>query len=249
VVGAEALARWFHPVEGELFPQAFLPIAEELGVLGELDAAVLRCSVEAVRTLQEKDVCIPKLAVNVSRSRLLDHDLIWSIERFSNLPCQLAFEMLETIDFEDEMEEILPAINHVRARGVSIEIDDFGSSKASISSLLKLRPSRLKIDRSLVAGLGSREADTESVLRAIGDMSQSLGIAVTAEGVETVTQVAQLQRFGCSNLQGYLFAKPLTVKEFAIWHRERPDMARLSDRIEEMAAAAGLPDRFLAQSA
>ena len=226
LAGVEALARWHHPERGVLPPDAFFAIAEDLDVTGEIDTRILREAVGTARWLAARGTALPKLSVNVSYRRLVRAGLAAELGRLAPLPCRVAVELLETIDFDREGEEILWVIDALREQGCEIEIDDFGSGHASLTTLLQLRPERIKIDRALVAAVTRETQDGAPLVRAIADMAHSLGIRLTAEGVETEAQAGALRGLGCDVLQGYLYAPPLERGPLADWLSARPGAAR-----------------------
>jgi EAL domain-containing protein (putative c-di-GMP-specific phosphodiesterase class I) len=139
-------------------------------------------------------------------------------------------ELLETIDFDREPDELAFILDDLKERGVEIEIDDFGSGRASITTLLRIRPSRIKIDQQLVGVVESDLPSQSPILRAIGQMGKALGIGMTAEGVESEMQARALRRIGCDVLQGYLFGAALPETDLRKWIKDRPDLASETPR-------------------
>ena len=217
LAGLEALARWEHPARGLLSPAAFLDVADDLGVTAEIDAIVLRHALATARALIGAGIVLPKVSVNVSFDRLVQGDLAAELDRAGPLPCRLAFELLETIDFDTTGSTLVWMLDALRDHGVEIEMDDFGSGHASITTLLKLRPGRIKIDRQLVAAMDGPVRGADTLLKAIGDMARALDIGMTAEGVETQAQADRLRELGCDVLQGFLFAPPLSDGDLRDW--------------------------------
>jgi EAL domain-containing protein (putative c-di-GMP-specific phosphodiesterase class I) len=224
LVGVETLVRWARPDGGITDPSVFLPIAEDLGVMAEIDDIMLVKSFEMVRRMAALGLEIPKISVNVSYRRLADHQLARKLGRAADWPCRVAFELLETIDFDSNSDSLLWRIDEIRERGVEIELDDFGSGRASITTLHKIRPERIKIDRQLVGTVESDLMKESPILKAIGHIAKSMGISMVAEGVETETQVRVLQRIGCDILQGFLFSPALPEADLRRWMIERPDL-------------------------
>jgi len=221
--GVEALARWQHPVRGLLMPGTFLPIADDLGLTSEIDARVLRQSLGVISALAAEGVVVPKVSVNASYRRLASEQLRAEIRAMTPPPCRLAFELLETIAFDEQNDAFFWTLDALREQGIEIELDDFGSGHASITTLLRLRPGRIKIDRQLVAALGSEVPEAEVLISAICDMARAMDIRLTAEGVETEDQAATLRRLGCDVLQGFLFARPLAAEALRAWISARQD--------------------------
>jgi diguanylate cyclase (GGDEF)-like protein len=221
VAGVEALVRWHHPERGVLPPDAFLDVADDLDVTAEIDRRILRAALDTAASLAARGQAVPKVSVNVGYGRLARADLSAEVARLAPLPCRVAFELLETIDFDRDGGELMWTIDALREQGCEIEIDDFGSGRASLSTLLQLRPERLKIDRRLVAALDGEGEGGSPLVRAIADMGRALGIRLSAEGVETQAQAAALRGLGCDVLQGHLFAPPLEADGLAEWLARR----------------------------
>lgn len=208
VVGLEALARWDHPTKGILPPAAFLHIAESLKVVSQIDAMVLNQALLQQFRLNASGYPIPKVSVNVSAQRLMDETLFDRLSSLSFRPGSLSFELLESISFDGEDREMIRQIERLKALGADIEIDDFGSGHASIVTLLKLTPRRLKIDRQLVIPLLESRAQ-QKLVASIIEIGRSRGIEIVAEGVETMAHAHVLRDLGCNVLQGYALARPM----------------------------------------
>ncbi|MEM8790639.1 MAG: EAL domain-containing protein [Pseudomonadota bacterium] len=208
IVGVEALARWQHPTRGILAPNTFLKIAEEMNVLSEIDRQIFERSVADMRRLERKGIEVPRLSVNISLKRLCDPDLMRSIDRLDTSGLEIAFELLETIFLDDQNEDYDWSIDQLQERGIDIEIDDFGSGRASIVGLTRVRPKRMKIDRQLVIPILDSESRRD-LLAALVDIGRSLGIGVTAEGVETMRHIEHLRDMGCDTVQGFGLARPM----------------------------------------
>jgi diguanylate cyclase (GGDEF)-like protein len=214
IVGAEALIRWRHPTRGIVTPDKFLKIAEDLNVMASLDRQMLETALTDKRLWNLKGVTLPRVSVNVSLRRLNNENLIESLADLNIMPGEVAFELVESI-FLDESEHLVSSnIESIKALGIDIEVDDFGTGHTSIVSLLRLKPKRLKIDRQLVMPI--LEASQERALvRSIIDIARSLGIETVAEGVESKDHATMLAQMGCDLLQGYAFAKPLSAEDFS----------------------------------
>ncbi len=226
-IGVEALVRWPHRVEGLVPPSLFLPVAEDLGLMSEIDEIILTKALAMAHRLKADGIPMPKLSVNVSYRRLADSNLGRQLGGADTWPCRIAFELLETIDFDRGSDAFAFVLDELRERGVEIEIDDFGSGRASITTLLKIKPKRIKIDQQLVGVVESDVPRESPILRAIGQMARSLGIHMTAEGVETELQARALRRVGCDVLQGHLYCSALPEQELRHWIVERPDLQRI----------------------
>lgn len=208
IVGVEALARWDHPTRGVLTPDCFLGTAYELNVVSLIDRMILEETLWKSAHWAAAGITIPKKSVNVSAGRLQDPQLL---DQLSGLPIksgELSFELLESTFLDDENATIASNIERLTAMGIDIEIDDFGTGYASIISLLQLRPSRLKIERRLIAPISGSSSQRQLVASII-EIGKSLGIKVVAEGVETADHISILRDLGCDVLQGYAFARPM----------------------------------------
>ncbi|WP_051903721.1 bifunctional diguanylate cyclase/phosphodiesterase [Neorhizobium vignae] len=213
IVGVEALARWQHPKRGLLAPDSFLAIAESLHRSADIDAIILEKALFQSARWSALGLDIPHLSVNISAQRLKDERLFKRLAELPIAPGTLSFELLESISFEDQDKDLRSAILDLKALGIDIEIDDFGTGHASIVSLLELGPKRLKIDRKLIAPLEAAGSQRRLVASII-EIGRSQGIEIVAEGVETAAHVDILRSLGCQTLQGYVFAKPMPADEF-----------------------------------
>ncbi len=212
IVGVEALARWRHPKRGWIGPAEFLATAASLGMLEDLDAAVLRQTLADRKSWARNGVRPPRVAVNVSAARLSDPDLIADLKTLDIEPGSLSFELLETIFLDDLDEGMMANVSALKAMSIDIEVDDFGSGHASIIGLMKLKPRRLKIDRRLVMPI-TTSREQKRLLRSIVDIAKALDIEVVAEGVETLEHAKLLTRLGCDVLQGYAIAYPVSSSD------------------------------------
>src|SRR5690606_10456055 len=214
IVGAEALARWFHPTEGIVPPSGFMAVAEDLNVVSTIDRMILEQALRQVEDWQAMGIEMPRISVNVSARRLQDEKLAQTLHELNIRPGLVAFELVESIFLDESEDVVLFNIDQIKELGIDIEIDDFGTGHASIVSLLKLKPKRLKIDRQLVepiVGSPSQRHLVESIV----DIGKSLGIQVVGEGVETLEHAHILRDIGCDVLQGYVFARPMNAADLA----------------------------------
>ena len=220
IVGVEALARWNHPARGLLPPSAFMKIAEEINVVDSIDRMILEQTLSDLARWDRQGLNIPKASVNVSARRLNDDELIESLRRLPLGEGRISFELVESIFLDEQDETIAWNVDLIKELGIDIEIDDFGTGYASIVSLMKLKPSRLKIDRQLILPIVQSIAQRQLV-QSIIDIGKSLGIQVLAEGVETMEHAAILKTLGCDALQGYAFARPMSAADITLFARER----------------------------
>jgi diguanylate cyclase (GGDEF)-like protein/PAS domain S-box-containing protein len=206
VVSFEALLRWHHPVRGLVSPAEFIPRAEECGLIGQLGEWVLN---EATKTAAHwpQDW---RVAVNISPLQFRHKSLVNLVRKAlktSGLPAtRLELEITESVILEDETHN-LAILNAIRALGVRIAMDDFGTGYSSLSYLRTFPFDKIKIDQSFVRDL-PHDKNALSIVRAITDMAQSLGVLITAEGVETQAQTDALKALNCSEAQGYLIGRP-----------------------------------------
>jgi diguanylate cyclase (GGDEF)-like protein/PAS domain S-box-containing protein len=205
ITGFEALLRWPHAALGMIPPGDFIPVAEETGLIGQLGAFVLRqACADATRWPQHV-----KVAVNLSPLQFRTGNLLTTVMdalHASGLsPRRLELEITETLLLE-RSEAVLATLHALRAVGVRISMDDFGTGYSSLSYLRSFPFDKIKIDRSFVHGL-QRQADSQAIVRAIVSLGSSLGITITAEGVEDENDLACLKAEGCNEAQGYLFAR------------------------------------------
>jgi len=215
-VGLEVLARWEHPKLGVLPPDAFLQQADDLNVLGELDRQVFEQAIaECSAVIPEQAVW--DLSVNVSEERLMASDISAFLDHAARYPGHVAVELLESIFMDDGNEAFQFQIDRLKEAGIGIQLDDFGSGRASIVALEQVAPDRLKIDRRLVASAATSKKSAR-LLRSIIEIGQTLEIAVTAEGVETAAQAKVLGELGCHRLQGFYFGRPMSIAQIQATH-------------------------------
>jgi diguanylate cyclase (GGDEF)-like protein len=210
ISGFEALARWQHPTRGIVSPDLFMPIAEDLNVVATIDRMILEQTLECMRLWRGQGLDILHASVNVSARRLRDENLVKSLKRLDIAPGSISFELVESIYLDESDDAVAFNIDQIRDLGIDIEIDDFGTGYASIVSLLKLRPRRLKIDRQLVMPVVESESQRQ-LIASIVDIGHSLGIGVVAEGVETIEHARIVSELGADALQGYAFSRPLSA--------------------------------------
>ncbi len=221
VVGVEALARWRHPRRGVLSPADFLPVAEDLGITPQLDDAILRKAVKDMEGFERMGLVIPRVSLNVSAKRLSDPNLSSGLPNMSGHAFRIGFELLETAFLDELNNAVKNNLALLRAKGVDIEIDDFGTGHASITSVMRVRPDRIKVDRSLIQPI-TQDPDQRRIVKSIVDIGLALGIRVLAEGVETMEHAAILRDLGCDALQGYAFCRPLEPEALRRHLVERP---------------------------
>ncbi|MBX4924846.1 bifunctional diguanylate cyclase/phosphodiesterase [Rhizobium binae] len=209
IAGVEALARWDHPRKGLLGPNAFLDAAEKLGRSGDMDRLILQKALFELTRWDGLGMQIPRVSVNISARRLAQANLLAELSALPAAKGRLCFELLETISFDElqpALKEVIPAI---KALGIEIEIDDFGTEHASIVSLLRFEPRRLKIDREIIKPIIASPSQRRLVSSII-EIGRSQNIDIVAEGVETMEHAKILKDLGCHLLQGYALARPMS---------------------------------------
>ncbi|WP_332872426.1 bifunctional diguanylate cyclase/phosphodiesterase [Devosia beringensis] len=216
LVGVEALARWRHPTEGIKTPDSFIPVAEELNVMATIDRLILEQALADLARWDGMGLGVPRASVNVSLRRLHDEELITSLRKLDIAPGRVSFELVESIYLDDGDDIVSWNIEQIKELGIDVEIDDFGTGYASIVSLQKLHPTRLKIDRQLIMPILTDPAQRR-LLTSIIDIGKAMGIEVVAEGVETMEHAAILRDLGCDILQGYAFARPLNPADLEVF--------------------------------
>lgn len=208
--GVEALVRWRHPQRGLISPLAFIPLAEETGLIEPLGAWVLEEACRQFAIWRAEDAPILRIAVNLSAQQLRSPGLLAQVEdvmaRYQLIPGELELEVTESEAMSDP-ERSFDTLRALRDLGVQLAIDDFGTGYSSLSYLKQLPVQILKIDRSFVKDIETDENDA-SICASILALAHSQGLKVVAEGVETMAQREFLAAHACEYLQGYLFAKP-----------------------------------------
>ncbi|MFM0164120.1 putative bifunctional diguanylate cyclase/phosphodiesterase [Paraburkholderia sediminicola] len=225
--GAEALVRWNDKKLGIVPPDRFIAIAEESGLIAELDAWVLN---EACRQLAEwraEGIDVANISVNVCAADFKRPDyagfIASTLQAHGLEPADLILEMTERVLFDESADDIRTSLDAIHALGIALSIDDFGTGYSSLSYLHRFPVKELKIDRSFVRGIGA-DAMAESLAQTVINIGNVLKLSVIAEGVETPGQRDFLHHHGCLMYQGYLYSPPLQPGDFARWaetHRQQ----------------------------
>jgi diguanylate cyclase (GGDEF)-like protein len=236
VSGVEALVRWDHPVHGLLPPDAFLPLAEDAGLMRDLTMAVLEQSLDQV-ALWRANGRMLSVAVNLSASSLVDLELPERVHQLlvnRGLPAS-ALELEITEDFlMGDRERAREILTQLRTLGIRVAVDDFGTGYSSLAYLRELPIDELKLDRSFVQPMAD-DPRAAAIVRSTISLAHSLGMRLVAEGVENEITAGHLALSGCDVSQGFFFSKALPPLELERWLDDRPDMAGL----EANAARAG----------
>ncbi|MAL93780.1 MAG: diguanylate cyclase [Haliea sp.] len=210
LLGLEALLRWRHPESGYIPPSRFIPVAEESGLISELDAWVMRTALAQQAAWRAAGFRIPTVSVNVSATRFYRTDFCDQVaallKEYWVAPECLDLELTERIAMVHSS-ATLNTLTRLHDMGLTLSIDDFGTGYSSLSYLKRYPVSKLKIDKSFVDGLADDPEDQAIVLAIIG-VARGLGFKTVAEGVETEQQLAFLREHGCDAYQGYLYSRP-----------------------------------------
>lgn len=213
IVGFEALARWRHPLRGFVPPGDFIPLAEESGLIVEMGEWILR---EACREAASW-VAPLQVAVNLSPAQFAHGDLVGRVHSIlletGLTPDRLELEITEGVLIED-LDRGLSLLRRLKALGVRISMDDFGSGYSSLNYLQAFPFDKIKIDRAFVVNLG-RNPQSAAIVRAVIGLGHGLEMSIVAEGVETETQLGFLAQEGCDAVQGYLIGRPAPIGQFA----------------------------------
>jgi diguanylate cyclase (GGDEF)-like protein len=204
--GSEALIRWHHPVHGKIAPGHFISVAEETGLIVPIGEWVLRrACMDAVTWPESLSV-----AVNLSPAQFRDSDIaetVAEVLKETGLPAnRLELEITENLLINDT-EEVLGKLNRLRDLGVAIAMDDFGTGYSSLSYLARFPFSKIKIDRQFIRNM-TRDPAMRAIVKTIIALGKSLDVTITAEGVETPEQAEMLRKFGCRQVQGFLYGYP-----------------------------------------
>ena len=218
VTAAEALLRWRHPTLGLVPPNAFIPLAERSGLIGPLGNWVIEAACRQARAWRDKGLRM-RVAINLSAHQMRQDDLAdriaEALARHRIQPALLTCEITETAAMEDTA-ATQETFRRLGEMGAHVSIDDFGTGYSSLAYLRRLPAEELKIDASFVKDL-DHGADARAVIDAVVKLAHALGLKVVAEGVETVRQHKALVELGCDELQGFLFAKPMTARALLLW--------------------------------
>jgi diguanylate cyclase (GGDEF)-like protein/PAS domain S-box-containing protein len=213
IAQVETLLRWNHPQRGLISPVEFVPVAEESGLIEQIGEWVIRTACRDAGKLLRQTGTLPRIAVNVSPQQFQRHNLFDTIrealEDAALDPAYLEVEITEGALLGDT-EQALQTLHALRELGVEVAVDDFGTGYSSLAYLTRFPLNRLKIDRSFVTGM-TTDPQSAALVGAIIAMAHALKLRVTAEGVETAEQAAQLEALGCDEAQGFWFSRPITI--------------------------------------
>jgi EAL domain-containing protein (putative c-di-GMP-specific phosphodiesterase class I) len=223
IFGVEALARWRHPVHGDIPPLKFIPIAEESGLIEALGGWVLEAACRQLSAWRAEGIEDLRMAVNLSAQQLRSPDLVQAVDallkRHGLKGSDLELEITESVAMENP-ERAIDQLQALRDLGIQLAIDDFGTGYSSLAYLKRLPIHVLKLDRTFVRDIETDPSDAE-ISAATLALAHNLGLKVIAEGVETEAQRDYLIQHQCDFMQGFLFSKPLPAEEALRFIRER----------------------------
>lgn len=230
ILGMEALLRWSHPRRGMVRPTEFIGLAENIGLINPITECVLEQSCRQHRLWIEAGLPPLRLAVNLSPIQFREEgvvDLVQSMLKRTGIePETLEIELTEGVMLENSKVAI-DSLTRLNDLGVTFSLDDFGTGYSSLSYVRRLPVQRLKIDQSFVHRLG-QDGQDDAIVRAIIDLGHSLGLQITAEGVETKKQLERLKALGCDEVQGDLISPPLPAEAFSMLFQEADPKAMAS---------------------
>jgi EAL domain-containing protein (putative c-di-GMP-specific phosphodiesterase class I) len=234
LAGVEALVRWRHPERGLVPPAEFIGIAEETGLILQLGEWVLRMAARQAALWPGL-----QMSVNISPAQFRQPDLVQVVRsalRESGLaPHRLELEVTESVLIQ-QPDAAAKLLSDLKSLGVRVAMDDFGTGYSSLSYLQRFQFDKIKVDRSFIKAIGT-EPTAAAIIRAVISLASSLGMLTCAEGVETNEQLEALRGEGCSEVQGYLFGKPMPAAEFARRYGIRGD-GSYRQRMGALATAA-----------
>lgn len=216
VSGCEALVRWRHPEKGIVYPDDFINVAEESGLIIPIGNIIIDKAIKDISEFHSADFKNLKVAINLSAKQFSDQSLIDMIHRtilkYNVDPSYLEFEITESLSMQN-ISKTLEVLNRLKTIGVSIAIDDFGTGYSSLSYLKQFPINTLKIDKSFVLDM-TYDSDDKSIVNTIINMAHTLNFKTVAEGVETKEHVKILKDMQCDELQGFYFSKPINKHDF-----------------------------------
>lgn len=220
VSGFEALIRWEHPLRGLISPADFLPAIEKAGLSERLGDVVLDHALNAIKAWDHANIHVPSVGINLSKSELenpnLKDKIAWQLDRFDLAPERLTIEILETVIAGSPDDVICQNIRKLADLGCRVDLDDFGTGHASITSLRQFPIDRIKIDRAFVTDL-DKDPDQQRMIATILTMAENLGLETLAEGVETPGEHAMTAQLGCVHVQGFGIGRPMPFEDTTAW--------------------------------
>lgn len=220
LIGVEALVRWIHPSHGMITPNEFLSAIRQAGAWSKLTDHMIDQSLQTLAFLDRQGAFVPTVGVNFAQEDLQDPTLVdrisWALDRHGLPPERLTVEVLENVVAAGTDDQVQKTLTTLSEMGCRIDLDDFGTGHASIASLRDLKLDRVKIDRSYLANIDNDTAQV-ALLETIALMAQRLGFETLAEGIETQSQLDMVRKIGCTAVQGFGLAKPMSGEHLAQW--------------------------------
>lgn len=220
ITGFETLARWQHPERGLIPPIEFLPALAQAGLMGRLGEIMVRDALATLTRWDKRGFGIQKIGVNFSNEELRDpclsERISWELDKHDLRTDRLSIEVLETVVASRANDVVIRNLSELAKLGCSIDLDDFGTGHASITSIRKYSIERIKIDRSFITGI-DEDPEQQKMVTAILTMAERLGLDTLAEGVETSAERRMLAKLGCGHIQGFGIARPLPPEEVDAW--------------------------------
>jgi len=252
VTAVEALLRWKHATLGMVSPARFIPIAEKHGLIEPIGNWVLESALEQA-ALWRKAGLRMRVAINVSGYQMRQDDFARRLEeglkKHSLQPNRFTCEITESVAMEDT-QVTRRAFARLAKVGVHVSIDDFGVGHSSLAALRRIPAQELKIDRAFVVDMVTDD-NAKAIVQAVLTMARTLGLRVVAEGVETPAQRDLLVQMGCDEMQGYLFAKPMSARAIALWAMDAPTSLQQTFRPslfkETMPAGGDMPTEIMSR--
>lgn len=215
IIGLEALVRWNHPQKGLISPGAFIPLAEETGLIISIGEFVLYSACQQVKKWQDEGLEIGRLAVNLSIHQFqqdnINEKILDILRKTSFSPSSLDIEITESIAIKN-FNNSVKILNSLKSLGIKISLDDFGTGYSSLNYIKTLPIDNLKIDKSFINDIDN-DKEKQAIFDAITYIAQKLSLEVTAEGVETTSQLDYIKSSNCNVVQGYIYSKPLPAAE------------------------------------
>ena len=239
ISGFEALARWHHPTRGLIPPADFLPTIEDCGLSSRLGEVMVYNALTALTRWDKAGFKVPTVAVNFSKSELrspgLASKLKWELDRFNLSSDRLTVEILETVVADTDNDVIVANIASIAQMGCGVDLDDFGTGHASITSIRRFSIRRLKIDRSFVTRV-DEDREQQKIVAAVLSMAEQLGMETLGEGVETQGEHAMLAQLGCRHVQGFSIARPMPMEETMDWINRHQSRQSCTPRVGNRAS-------------
>jgi EAL domain-containing protein (putative c-di-GMP-specific phosphodiesterase class I) len=243
ITAAEALLRWHHPKKGMVSPAVFIPLAERYGLIGQIGNWVIADACRQAAQWRDSGLRM-RVAINISPYQMRQDDLVERLQetlaQHKLQPGRFTCEITESVAMEDT-QVTRRTFAKMRQAGLHVSIDDFGVGQTSLSYLRRLPAAELKIDASFVQDL-EFNLDSRSIVDALVRLAHALGLRVVAEGVETEGQRDVLAAMGCDELQGYLFARPMSARALALWALDDGQRTDAQFRSSLFQDTAPMPD-------